>query len=250
MPDDPEPPESIDFSVRVTPTLELLRRMRGRHYQTEIPLGHVEFVEVAEQARRAYFGAQAEPPLSKMERAILRNDSDRLQLRNPDPIERLLGWSRARRSVPTLEAQAALAAAKTREWAIAVQETAAADWLRHHGALSDWPDGRQIVCLTRGREIVEAHAGKSQTTPFSTTPPDEQVGHTWAKRPSNGLNYAKQDAPLIEEMRAMIQTGRARSPEDAARAVYRRAAGSSKEGSKVKRLARRYREKYPVQPFE
>jgi hypothetical protein len=61
------------------------------------------------------------------------------------------------------------------------------------------------------------------------------------KRPTNGLNYNDDDAPLWAEMRALIAAGKARSVEDAARAVVARAVGSGQDASKVKRLAEGYR---------
>jgi hypothetical protein len=80
-------------------------------------------------------------------------------------------------------------------------------------------------------------------TPIATTP--RQV-----KRRHNGLDYAANDMPLIREMRAMIMNKAARSAEDAARAVVKHAVGGGKDGSKVKRLARRYHLEYPAEPVE
>jgi len=64
------------------------------------------------------------------------------------------------------------------------------------------------------------------------------------KRVHNGLDYRKADAPLVTEMRKMIEAGRARSPEDAARGVVDRAVGGGQATSKLKRLALNYRRIY------
>jgi len=70
------------------------------------------------------------------------------------------------------------------------------------------------------------------------------------KRKTNGQDYRPLDAPLVTEMRTLIEAGTAISPEDAARAVVDRATGAGQGASKVKRLALRYRNTYPVQPVE
>ena len=72
-----------------------------------------------------------------------------------------------------------------------------------------------------------------------------EVAPVAAKRRSNGLDHRDKDAPLVAEMRTLIETGNARSPEDAARAVVGRAVGYSTEASKVKRLSKHYRESQP-----
>jgi hypothetical protein len=63
-----------------------------------------------------------------------------------------------------------------------------------------------------------------------------------AKRHTNGLDFRQDDAPLVDEMRRLIESGKARSPEDAARAVVAGAKGHGKPESKVKRLAKHYRD--------
>jgi hypothetical protein len=62
------------------------------------------------------------------------------------------------------------------------------------------------------------------------------------KRRSNGPDYREKDALLVAEMQDLIATHRARSSEDAARAVVKRAVGGGTDESKVKRLTKRYRE--------
>ena len=63
----------------------------------------------------------------------------------------------------------------------------------------------------------------------------------------NGLDYNAVYAPLLAEMEALIDAGRARSPEDAARAFVHRATGTGQDASKVKRLALHYRQKHKCQ---
>jgi len=57
----------------------------------------------------------------------------------------------------------------------------------------------------------------------------------------NGTDYRSSDKPLMTDMQALIESRRARSSEDAARAVVDRADGKGSDASKVKRLAKRYR---------
>jgi hypothetical protein len=52
------------------------------------------------------------------------------------------------------------------------------------------------------------------------------------------------DAPLVEEMHALIVDRKALNATDAARAVLDRAAGKGNDASKVRRLARRYLKRY------
>jgi hypothetical protein len=68
------------------------------------------------------------------------------------------------------------------------------------------------------------------------------------KRRTNGYDWRKDDGPLVAEMGILIATKSARSAEDAARAVFRRAKGHGNDASKVKRLAKRYRDTCGVQP--
>lgn len=67
------------------------------------------------------------------------------------------------------------------------------------------------------------------------------------KRRHNGLDYRLADAPLVAEMRSLIEGEKARSPEDAARSVCGRAEGHGKPESKVKRLTLHYHQIYRAQ---
>jgi|GEM_PF-2513859 len=80
----------------------------------------------------------------------------------------------------------------------------------------------------------------ADTTPLPIVAPSA------VKRRHNGTDYRVLDGPLVSEMRTLIQNDKARSPEDAARAVVKRAAGRGEDASKVKRLALRYRTSYPA----
>lgn len=57
------------------------------------------------------------------------------------------------------------------------------------------------------------------------------------------IDYEKPDQPLVDEMREGILSGRFKNKTDAARAFARRAEGAT-EASRVKRLARRYKERF------
>jgi hypothetical protein len=63
-------------------------------------------------------------------------------------------------------------------------------------------------------------------------------------RPLGSGSFKGADEPLLHEMRQLIETGVAKSAEDAAGRVAARAAGASFE-SKRTRLAKRYREQLP-----
>jgi hypothetical protein len=78
----------------------------------------------------------------------------------------------------------------------------------------------------------------------AATPPDTTDAK---KRPHNGADFRLKDAPLVAEMRAMIEAGKAQSPEHAASFFLNRATGGGKPDSKAKRLALRYRAAYPAQ---
>jgi hypothetical protein len=57
-----------------------------------------------------------------------------------------------------------------------------------------------------------------------------------------GRSFAEEDAPLIQEMHDLLQSGKARNPHDAAQAVVRRTtAGHGTPESKVRRLKDRYK---------
>ena len=55
-------------------------------------------------------------------------------------------------------------------------------------------------------------------------------------------SYANIDLPLLDEMKELISSHRAASPEEAARMLAKKAHGSGSEESKAERLAKRYRE--------
>jgi hypothetical protein len=84
--------------------------------------------------------------------------------------------------------------------------------------------------------IVSSPNLSPPAAPTARTPPP--------KRKSNGLNYRAHDSALVDEMHDAIQAGTARTGEDAARGVVHRAVGAGTDDSKVKRLAKHYREKY------
>ena len=64
-------------------------------------------------------------------------------------------------------------------------------------------------------------------------------------RKHSGLDYRDDDALIVAKMRQYIEAGTSTSPEHAASFFLKEAKGSSTDGSKVARLAKRYREKYP-----
>ena len=56
-------------------------------------------------------------------------------------------------------------------------------------------------------------------------------------------SYEKQDAPLVEEMKELIDSGDAASPHAAAMQVVGRAKGAGTQESKVRRLVDRFKDK-------
>ena len=84
-------------------------------------------------------------------------------------------------------------------------------------------------------------------TPLPGHTPTDELANVTIKRRSNGLDYRKDDEPLVATMHTLISETTARSPEDAARAVVKDAKGSGEPASKVKRLAKHYRETHPDQ---
>ena len=68
------------------------------------------------------------------------------------------------------------------------------------------------------------------------------------KRHTNGLDYRDRDQPFILRMKADIDAGKALSAEQAARSYSKEAVGGGTEASKVKRLAKHYREYVASQP--
>jgi hypothetical protein len=64
------------------------------------------------------------------------------------------------------------------------------------------------------------------------------------RKPGSG-SWGHADEPLVEEMHRLIDSGSAKSAEDAARLVEDRAAGSGTLVSKRTRLAKRYRKRFP-----
>jgi hypothetical protein len=88
----------------------------------------------------------------------------------------------------------------------------------------------------------------------SSTPAIVITTDTTRLRKSNGNDFRVQDAPFVQRMAELIKEGKARSPEDAARAVInqtfngKKVAGTANPESQVKRLAKLYRETIPAQP--
>ena len=63
------------------------------------------------------------------------------------------------------------------------------------------------------------------------------------RKPGSG-SYAEHDAPLVQEMKALIDKGEAASPHAAAIQIVNKAKGSGTEESKVRRLVDRYNDEF------
>jgi hypothetical protein len=109
-----------------------------------------------------------------------------------------------------------------------------------------WPEQRRFT------DAAEAatETPKSPERGFNAEITVTNGGLPAQKRKSNGRDYRQVDAPLVTEMRHLIEDRSARSPEDAARGLVGRAQGGGTDESKVKRLALHYRKTYPVEPVE
>ena len=75
----------------------------------------------------------------------------------------------------------------------------------------------------------------NQASPVKDTPP-----RSGQRRKPSGVDYTRDDAPLVQEMRRLLDEGKARGVWDAALAVAGRAKGHGRAESKAKRLWARY----------
>src|SRR5450759_3523952 len=66
-------------------------------------------------------------------------------------------------------------------------------------------------------------------------------------RPRGSGSWASADEPLLTEMQELIESGKSKSPSDAALKVASRASGDGTIESKSSRLAKRYRDKYKLE---
>jgi hypothetical protein len=127
-------------------------------------------------------------------------------------------------------------------------------WLKRQTATDAQPAARLPTPVEH--KLQSAHAGASigqdpvrtgaENAPQSAAPAGVAARSISAsvpiKRKHNGLDHRAADVPLVAEMQALIEARKARSPDDAARAVVDRAEGHGTPESKVKRLAKHYRE--------
>lgn len=129
-----------------------------------------------------------------------------------------------------VELAAALHAAGGETTLEAIQSIFACCWIPA-GLVRVWLDTRNI----RGPTHFAAHE----------RPLPEVHRQLTGQRGPPRVDHSASDEALIMEMHRMITDGTARNATDAARAVARRAEGVGKPDSKVVRLARHYRRRYP-----
>lgn len=109
------------------------------------------------------------------------------------------------------------------------------------------------AALEKALEVDTELAAVRQAPASPPAPAQATVGGAAAQRPaavkpkrkSNGDDFRADDAVLGLVMLGMMKAKTARSPEDAARAVVKNALGNGEPASKVKRLAKRYRQAHP-----
>ena len=85
-------------------------------------------------------------------------------------------------------------------------------------------------------DVLARAGGGADASAAASTPAMPARPRNIARR-----DYEVADAPLVQEMRKMIDAGTARNPTDAARALVGRAEGGGSAVSKAARLAKRYR---------
>jgi hypothetical protein len=110
---------------------------------------------------------------------------------------------------------------------------------RMHGRLHGWP------VRVRWEQVVEALA-HLRRTPIPITnafPGLEPATRAKARRPA-GLNYAKSDEPLVDEMKTLIESGEKSSAWQAALGLVGKARGGGGDQSRAKRLLRRFQMRF------
>lgn len=103
---------------------------------------------------------------------------------------------------------------------------------------SDEPTGLYVDRQELARAAAARWSIELGCSRAPASPPGKQRG-----RPRGSGTYAKDDAPLLAEMRALIEAGQAKSPNDAAQQVAPRAKGASPD-SIVKRLRDAYKRRW------
>src|SRR5262249_33344353 len=113
----------------------------------------------------------------------------------------------------------------------------AVDWfesknLRMPAHLFPSPRQEQIAASRTGTTPTNTSAAEAAAVPIMQL--------TSRRRRPAGLNFAASDAPLVREMKRMIDEREARGPWDAALSMVGRALGPGNAESKAKRLCGRY----------
>jgi hypothetical protein len=112
-------------------------------------------------------------------------------------------------------------------------------------------DGFCWIFVTREslEKCVSALAGLSRAAsveaprePESTSPEAAVPKKTRGRKKGDG-SYANLDLPILDEMKELISSHRAASPEEAARTLAGKAHGAGSPESKAERLAKRYRDR-------
>lgn len=109
-----------------------------------------------------------------------------------------------------------------------------------HGVTFD-PSGLALLEQELSRLVGTNHAPVAALTGAEKIESGKRPG-----RPKGAGGFAKADAPLVEEMRAMIMGDSALTPHAAAYKVVARAPGSATDETKVRRLSEHYRRKFPA----
>lgn len=103
-----------------------------------------------------------------------------------------------------------------------------------------WSDVSVTLCSTDDTQKQDSPQPEPKV---DTIAPEAEASLTAPGKPSGKTGYAKADAPLVEEMHRAVVAGA--TVWSAATSVSIRAEGSSRGDSKIKRLAKRYKETYP-----
>jgi len=199
-----------------------------------LPQAHVEWSDAMERTRIHRFGAEAEPPLTPLEQAILSRSrpGEGLRMTPMGPVPEIQNVALLNNK--TL--QAPYNRAQERLYLIEVQRIAASKWLKDQGVVSVLADGRRVVDQVMLDALIfqgnEAAPGPQALTDWM---------RAYAEAAKASGTPAKRDSALQDCMAKTHQTYRAaraaweqlpadlkRAPRDTDSAIARRRVGSDR----------------------
>lgn len=100
-------------------------------------------------------------------------------------------------------------------------------------------------CLSALAESSRPESAEAAALEPESTPPAVATPKPRGRKPGDG-SYRSLDLPILDEMKELINSRRAASPEEAARLLAVKAHGAGSLESKTERLAKRYRDRERV----